>query len=505
MRDRCSSSASALGVAEGPERPEASYLGCPGRGSARKSKEGSLEPAVLTALSAILGSAVGGSATLATAWLTQRTQGRREQIETEIRKREQLYCEFIAEGSKLTIEAFDHQLQTPERLTALYSIVSRIRLRCSEEVLAATERTATRIIEGYLGPNLSPEEVRQTMLARPDDPLKDFSEACRNELRMLERRRTRSGPSDPCAASGAERCGVAHTAASGRRRGAERRSRRRACRPRGGVGGMLNEEGDPHERQGGCGPARVSRSVGPAVSGKGEAPAPPQPEPQAGGFAKLEADFEMALRGLREKVAEQAATAGPAAAAYRRTAAEVAAEREHRIDECHRAIREDIERMHSRLGTGLSPTDLDSIGALLRDLDADATEGKDSHALMPRLRYSVATRFRLESGALAVARLVALLSTREPRVARSDPLCAARQAGGDRELSPTTPGRDAGVVSRPGLQEDGRTNGGNRSGLGRRLSRSGLAPVGGVRPGGRGGGNPRPAPEGLRRARGSGP
>jgi hypothetical protein len=142
---------------------------------------------------------------------------------------------------------------------------------------------------------------------------------------------------------------------------------------------------------------------------KGEAPAPPQPEPQAGGLTKLEADFEMALRGLREKVAEQAATAGPAVAAHRRTAAEVAAEREHRIDDCHRAIREDIERMHSRLGTGLSPTDLDSIGALLRDLDADATEGKDSHALMPRLRYSVATRFRLESGALAVARLVALL------------------------------------------------------------------------------------------------
>ena len=159
---------------------------------------------------------------------------------------------------------------------------------------------------------------------------------------------------------------------------------------------------------------------------KGEAPAPPQPEPQAGGFAKLEADFEMALRGLREKVAEQAATAGPAAAAYRRTAAEVAAEREHRIDDCHRAIREDIERMHSRLGTGLSPTDLDSIGALLRDLDADATEGKDSHALMPRLRYSVATRFRLESGALAVARLVALL--RRANLEWPDPIHYAPRA-----------------------------------------------------------------------------
>ncbi len=147
-----------------------------------------MEPAVLTALSAILGSAVGGSATLLTAWLTQRTQGRRESIEAELQKREQLYCEFIAEGSKLIIESFDHQLQTPERLTALYSIVSRVRLRCSEEVLAAAERAATRIIERYLGPNLTAEEMRQMVLAPTDDPLKEFSEACRSELRMLERR-----------------------------------------------------------------------------------------------------------------------------------------------------------------------------------------------------------------------------------------------------------------------------------------------------------------------------
>jgi hypothetical protein len=150
--------------------------------------EGNVEPAVLTALSAIFGSAVGGSATMATAWLTQRTQGRREHVEAEIRKREALYVEFIAEGSKLIVEALQHQLQSPEQLSPLYSILNRIRLRCSEEVLSAADRTATRIVERYLGPNLSPEEMRQTMLARTDDPLKDFSEACRYELRTLERR-----------------------------------------------------------------------------------------------------------------------------------------------------------------------------------------------------------------------------------------------------------------------------------------------------------------------------
>jgi hypothetical protein len=142
---------------------------------------------------------------------------------------------------------------------------------------------------------------------------------------------------------------------------------------------------------------------------EGETTAPAQPEPEGGGFAKLEADFETALRALREKVAEQAATAGPGAAEHRKTGADLAAERQHRIDDCHRAIREDIEKMHGGLGTGLSPADLDSIEALLQRLDADATEGKDSHALLPRLRYSAATRLRSEAGALAVERLVALM------------------------------------------------------------------------------------------------
>jgi hypothetical protein len=146
-----------------------------------------MDRAVLSALSAILGSLVGASATIATAWLTQRTQGRRSSVETEIRKREALYGEFIAEGSKLLIESIDHKLDDPERLYSLYAVLNRIRLVASDEVLAAADRTATRIIERFFGPNLSPEEIRQLMLARPDDPLKEFSEVCRLELRTLQR------------------------------------------------------------------------------------------------------------------------------------------------------------------------------------------------------------------------------------------------------------------------------------------------------------------------------
>ena len=146
-----------------------------------------MDPAVLSALSAILGSAVGGSATIATAWLTQRTEGRRASIEREIRKREGLYVEFIAEASKLLMEGLDHHFEGPQRLNSLYSILNRVRLRCSAEVLAAADDAVNEILESCYRPNLSPEEIRELLLRRPSDPLKAFSEACRSELGRLER------------------------------------------------------------------------------------------------------------------------------------------------------------------------------------------------------------------------------------------------------------------------------------------------------------------------------
>jgi hypothetical protein len=135
--------------------------------------------------------------------------------------------------------------------------------------------------------------------------------------------------------------------------------------------------------------------------------------PQAASrFDHLQADFEAALRGLDEKVrASRATTASPGSIAVPRqkTAEERAAESQRRMEEAHRAIREDIEKMHARLGTGLSSTDLVELTATLEDLEATSTAGKDSHSLLPRARYAIAERFLAQAGELAVARLVALL------------------------------------------------------------------------------------------------
>jgi len=146
-----------------------------------------MDRALLSALSAILGSLVGGSASILTAWLTQRTQGRRESIMTEVRKREAVYAEFIAEGSKLLVRGLEHDLEDPERLNALYAIQNRIRLFASEEVRVQADQAVTRVIETYFSPDLSPEELRKVLVNRPHDPLKEFSQACRRELLKLQR------------------------------------------------------------------------------------------------------------------------------------------------------------------------------------------------------------------------------------------------------------------------------------------------------------------------------
>src|SRR5437868_8887965 len=109
-----------------------------------------MDATIVSALSAVLGSAVGGSVTFATAWITQKTQSRRQLVRAEIRKRESLYGEFIAECSKLLIDALDHTLDNPDKLLLTYALQkNRIRLTSSDAVVAAADQTLHSILKQY--------------------------------------------------------------------------------------------------------------------------------------------------------------------------------------------------------------------------------------------------------------------------------------------------------------------------------------------------------------------
>jgi hypothetical protein len=147
-----------------------------------------MDAAILSALSAVLGSAVGGSASIATAWFTQKTQGQRELVRTEIQKRELLYGEFISECSRLAIDSLDHTLDDPGLLVKVYALQNRIRLTSSDAVVDAAALAIKHILERYVGPNLTKAEIRALALSMNEDPLGAFSEACRRELARLQYR-----------------------------------------------------------------------------------------------------------------------------------------------------------------------------------------------------------------------------------------------------------------------------------------------------------------------------
>lgn len=150
------------------------------------------------------------------------------------------------------------------------------------------------------------------------------------------------------------------------------------------------------------------------------APATPQ---TSVGLGRIEEEFEAALRALNERIVAQRQAAGAAAGAgpgtRRRTAEELAAERAQRIEAIHLAMRQDIEAMHAKLGTGLVGSDLDAIRDVLLELEAMAAAGKGSYELLPRARWAIAEKLRAESGELAVERVVAMLG--EHRMAWPDP------------------------------------------------------------------------------------
>ena len=147
-----------------------------------------MEIGIVGAVSGVLGSLAGGGATIAVAWITQRTHSRREMVRLDVRKREALYGEFIAECGRLLMDALTHTLEEPETLLPAYALLNRIRLTASGAVLAEAERLLIRITEQYFASNVTLEEMGRITRSVDADPLKTFGEACRAELDAISAR-----------------------------------------------------------------------------------------------------------------------------------------------------------------------------------------------------------------------------------------------------------------------------------------------------------------------------
>jgi len=143
-----------------------------------------MDVAYISALSALAGSVVGGFTSTVTTWLTQRAQARAGRVAQEMTRRQDLYRDFIMAASKTYGDALvSSEPQLPE-LVALYALISRMRVLSTPRTVACADKIMLIIIDTYYSPNRSVIELRDLIKtgAGGIDPLREFSEAAREEL-----------------------------------------------------------------------------------------------------------------------------------------------------------------------------------------------------------------------------------------------------------------------------------------------------------------------------------
>ena len=137
----------------------------------------------ISALAALSGSVIGGLTALGGSWLRQVAEARAQEEAEDRTTREALYRDFIVEASRLYGDALMHDKAEMSEFIGLYAMISRMRVRSSAGIINHAEKIARNIVDTYLGPNRTFRDVQQMLERERIDPLREFSEACREELR----------------------------------------------------------------------------------------------------------------------------------------------------------------------------------------------------------------------------------------------------------------------------------------------------------------------------------
>ena len=145
-----------------------------------------MNPATLSALAALSGSAVGGLTSFLSSWVGQSAQLRSQVFLNDKSRRQELYREFVDEASKSYIDSITTNTADLTRLVALYALISRMRSLSSPKVIVEAEKVAQLIVRSYPEPNKTFADLRPMIIANAIDPLRSFAESCREELEGLK-------------------------------------------------------------------------------------------------------------------------------------------------------------------------------------------------------------------------------------------------------------------------------------------------------------------------------
>jgi len=152
-----------------------------------------MDSTLTSVLAALSGSVIGASTPVLSNFVIQRSATQRELTNREIAQREELYSEFIQQGTSCYAKALSQNLNTFDEIVAMYALVNRIRLFASRSVLDAAEAFVKKLIARYGETNMTIEQIKSVALEQHADPLNEFALKCRAELREVYARASWKG------------------------------------------------------------------------------------------------------------------------------------------------------------------------------------------------------------------------------------------------------------------------------------------------------------------------
>jgi hypothetical protein len=141
----------------------------------------------VSTLAVLAGSVIGGLTSTSTTWVTQRAHARTGLLADKIVRREELYRDFVTAASRAYGDALISSEPRVPDLVALYSMISQMRVVSAPVTVACADKIILFIIDTYFSPNRSVRDLRELIRSGEGiDPLKEFSEAAREELGDLK-------------------------------------------------------------------------------------------------------------------------------------------------------------------------------------------------------------------------------------------------------------------------------------------------------------------------------
>jgi hypothetical protein len=145
-----------------------------------------MDVAYVSTFAALGGSVVGGLISGIATWLAQRSQILAGHRAHQMSHREELFRDFILAASKAHGQAMMSDQPDLEALITMYGAINRMEVLCSPRTVECAHRAARKTIETYFEPNRTlPDILAGAKSGAAFNPLSEFAEAAREELRTL--------------------------------------------------------------------------------------------------------------------------------------------------------------------------------------------------------------------------------------------------------------------------------------------------------------------------------